>query len=435
MSDSSPSPDGRGRSPGDAKKGKKKGKKSGEGSPSRSPSPDGGGGRARGRDREKRRSGSPRRGKVTRKVTGPQDWTREELMDRIRKFGTFKQDKSSGVGTLEALNRRLMGDDIVVIQEVLRRYTEVQHVTFSRCFLTDDTFKLICDGFAQLRRLRTLNAPFNSLSSASVARVIAIFDYKDQPRVDRRIEEIDFRNNNLNVADGQALFDAFPTIRSLNGIKVFKYRRDPSLREMDLSDMSLRITEVKILDCLLHSLVPQHVSDISLANNKLNCKSLIVLAVGVGEVGNVRKLNISNNPVTDGNLDFTGLEALVLMARTNKHLCEVVMDGITGLTPEQSDKLQRSLSVNRSLSTTSEDGMVLDLFSKFIRERMTHTVKPLPPVPLLEDMDPVFTVDYTFCRLNRIPERIVDTSGVGHGEGFQLKQKYDTRVKNKSAFA
>ena len=163
----SSSPEGRGRSPvaggGDKAKKKKKKKKEGRASSgsdgSRSASPDG---RVRGRDREKRKGGSPVRGKANRKVTGPADWTREELLDRIRKFGTFKLDKSTGAGTLESVNRRIMGDDILAIQECFRRYTEVQHVTFSRCFLTDDTFKLICSGFGNLRHLlgRTNDAPW-----------------------------------------------------------------------------------------------------------------------------------------------------------------------------------------------------------------------------------------------------------------------------------
>jgi len=432
----SSSPEGRGRSPvaggGDKAKKKKKKKASSGSDGSRSASPDG---RVRGRDREKRKGNSPVRGKVNRKVTGPADWTREELLDRIRKFGTFKLDKSTGAGTLESVNRRIMGDDILAIQECFRRYTEVQHVTFSRCFLTDDTFKLICSGFENLRHLKSINVPFNSLSSESVARVIALFDYKNQPRVDRRIEEIDFRNNNLNVFDGQALYDAFPTIRSLNGIKIFKYKRDPSLHELDLSDLSLRITEIKILDCMLHGLQPQHVTKINLSSNKMNCKSLIVLATAVGEVGNVKVLNISHNPVTDGDLDFSGLEALVMTARTSKFLCEIIYDGIRGFTPELLDKLQRSLAVNRSLTTADEDGLTVDLFSQFVRKRMTTTVTPLPPVPLLEDMDPVFEVDYTFCRLNRIPERIVDTTGIERGgHGFRLFQKYDTRQKKKSVW-
>ena len=108
-------------------------------------------------------------------------------MDRIRKFGKFTVDKGSGSGTLEALNRRIMADDVVVIQEVLRRYTEVQHITFSRCFLTDDTFKLICDSMANLRHLKVLSVPINNLSSVTVGRIISINSYENQHRSDRRI--------------------------------------------------------------------------------------------------------------------------------------------------------------------------------------------------------------------------------------------------------
>lgn len=142
MSSRSPSPT-RGRSQSPDKKGKsgggrkKKGGSAGDGDSgdssggSKSPS-----GRVRGRDREKRRGGSPKRGQKTKKVTGPEEWTREELFDRIRKFGSLKLDRTSGSGTLEAVNRRLMPDDCIVICEIFRRYTEVQSVTLQRCFLT-----------------------------------------------------------------------------------------------------------------------------------------------------------------------------------------------------------------------------------------------------------------------------------------------------------
>jgi len=354
-------------------------------------------------------------------------------MDRIRKFGKFTVDKGSGSGTLEALNRRIMADDVVVIQEVLRRYTEVQHITFSRCFLTDDTFKLICDSMANLRHLKVLSVPFNNLSSVTVGRIISLYSYENQHRSDRRIEEIDLRNNTLSVQDGEALYRAFPTIKSLNGIKIFRHKRDTQLRDLDLSDCNLRLPEMKILDCFLHSLVPQHLANINLANNKINCKGLVVLANAIGEVGHVRTLDISNNPVTDGDLDFTGLEVLVRMLRINKHLSHLKTDHVGGFTPEQIDIMERSLAVNRCLDTEFdvEDGIHLDKFAAFIRKRMEHTVQPLPAAPRMEDMDPVFEADYSFCRLNRIPERLVDTSGIAKGQGFKMPIRYDDRKKDK----
>lgn len=142
MSSRSPSPT-RGRSHSHDKKGKG-GKKAGGSDGGSSGGDSSGGskspsGRVRGRDREKRRGGSPKRGQKTKKVTGPEDWTREELFDRIRKFGTLKLDRTTGSGTLEAVNRRLMSDDCVVIGEIFRRYTEVQSVTLQRCFLTGNS--------------------------------------------------------------------------------------------------------------------------------------------------------------------------------------------------------------------------------------------------------------------------------------------------------
>ena len=390
-------------------------------------------GRVRGRDREKRRDGSPKRGSKNKKLTGPADWTREELFDRIRKFGTLKLDRGSGSGTLEAVNRRIMPDDAIVICEIFRRYTEVQSVTLQRCFLTDDTFALLSQNMPNLRHLKHLNLTFNSLSSPSVVRIVALYNFIGA-RPDRRIEEIDLRNNNLNVHDGQALYDAFPTIRILNGIRLLKHRRDTMLHEIDLCDASMRITEVKILAGLLKALSPQHIYSINLSRNKINCRGLRELTLALGEVAHVRFLDISHNPLTDGDLDFTGIESIISLVRTSKWLCNLKRDGVTGFTPLQEQQLERSLQVNRSLDTLADDaGIVLDKFASYIRSRMEKTVAALPPIPKREDMDPTFNVDYAFCRLNRIPERIVDVSQVRErGHGFTLAQKYDLRAPAKA---
>ena len=283
-----------------------------------------------------------------------------------------------------------------------------------------------------LRHLKLLNLTHNSLSSASVARIAALYTYRSA-RPDRRLEDLDLRSNNLSATDGQALYDAFPLARAVNGVRLLKHRRDPTLHSIDLSEQSVRVAEVKILSGLLRALSPQHLTSINLSRNKINCRGLKELAHALDQVDRVRELDISHNPVTDGELDFSGLEALIGHVRASKWLCHLGREGITGLTKLQEEQLERSLQVNRSLDMQpDETGLVTDKFAAFIRSRMQGTVKPLPPAPQLEDLDPVFDIDYSFCRLNRIPERTVDVSMVGKGLGFKLGQKYDTRVKKKA---
>lgn len=284
-----------------------------------------------------------------------------------------------------------------------------------------------------LRHLKVLNLTHNSLSSPSVARIAALYTYQTA-RPDRRIEDVDLRNNNLSVHDGQALYDAFPLARAVNGVRLLKHRRDTTLRAIDLSDQSIRIAEVRVLAGLLQALRPQHLTSVNLSRNKINCRGLKELAHALDQVDRVRDLDISHNPVMDGDLDFSGLEALISHVRTSKWLCRLGRDGITGLTRLQEEQLERSLQVNRSLdSQPDETGLVTDKFAAFIRARMAGTVQPLLPAPLLADLDPVFDIDYSFCRINRIPERTVDVSMVGTpGRGFRLGQKYDARVKKKS---
>jgi hypothetical protein len=178
--------------------------------------------RSRSPKKSKSRSKSPSKGKKksgqknrSNAVQLPSEWTRAELMEKLAPFAKLTMDKSSGSGSLEATNKRILTEETIIIIETIRRYTEIQHISFKKCLLTDETFLKFVEVMRNLRHLKSLNLCFNALSSETVKAIIEIATQSS-----RKLEALDLRENNISSQDGQILYNAFPTIRYLNGINV-----------------------------------------------------------------------------------------------------------------------------------------------------------------------------------------------------------------------
>ena len=105
---------------------------------------------------------------------------------------------------LQVFNKRLLDEEITVIMEILRRYTEIQHVTLRKCYLTDETLEKLMPLLVDLRHLRTLCLSQNALTSATAMAVHHNFSHKK-----RRILNLDMRENVLNEHDGQMIYHSF----------------------------------------------------------------------------------------------------------------------------------------------------------------------------------------------------------------------------------
>ena len=85
--------------------------------------------------RDKTKSLSPGKGRKNIKGHRPQDWSKEELLDRTRKFGTFSLDNLTGSATLAVANKKLMSEELSVINELLTRckfpYVSLRTIFFS----------------------------------------------------------------------------------------------------------------------------------------------------------------------------------------------------------------------------------------------------------------------------------------------------------------
>jgi peroxiredoxin family protein len=391
-----------------------------------------GGRSGKGRDREKSRSPTRMRAGTGKKtMAGTGDLTMEEMADRVKKFGKLTVDEKSGAGSLDVVQKRLMSEDVEILLEMFRRFTEVQHVKFQRCFMTDDIFsRIVLEGLVGLRHLKSLILPFNMLTDKSATLVMEKFS-----KLSRQLQHLDFRSNAISEEVSEAMYLAFPAIQTLNEIPIYRSKRETDVTEIDLSKKQLKVSDIKILVCCLADVKPCHIEKVNLAGNGISAKALKVLAEGLKNVA-MQSLDISNNPLTDGDLDFTGMEAMFLTAHRHKHLCTI--DTAPCEFPEECrERLQTSLAVNRMLyEAPQKDGMFKDKFFSYIFKQVEKNTQALPEHAAEFDRDaiPEFVIDKQFYNINRLPTIDVELDKTGKGAantGFDIKYVRDKREGQK----
>lgn len=379
-------------------------------------------GRARGKDRERSRSPSRMRASSGKKSTGDVgDLTMEEMADRVKKFGKLTVDDRSGAGTLDVVQKRLMPEDVEIVLELFKRFTEVQHVKFQRCFMTDDVFRrIVMEGLVALRHLKSLVVPFNMLSDDSAKLVIEQFANRS-----RQLQKLDFRSNTLTEEVAESLYRSFPAIQYLHEIPIYTTKREVEVTKIDLSKKMLKVADIKILVCLLNDVHPCHIETVDLSNNNISAKALRLLAEGLRKVS-MQYLDISNNPLTDGELDFTGMEELFWTAHRHKHLCTIA-HAPAEFPEEFKHRLETSLAVNRQLYVPpNRDGIMKDRFSTYIYDQVEQTTPALPESAMEFDKHaiPEFVIDKQFYRINRLPTiAIEEAGGEKDGQGKESKDR------------
>ena len=346
-------------------------------------------------------------------------------MDRVKKFGKFNIDAKTGIGNLEVNSKRLLNEDVDVLVEILTRYTEVQHVRLQKCFLTDDLLERVYEGGLKgLRHLKSLHLANNLLTERSSRFVIEKFS-----KLPRQLQHLDFRSNSLSEENAEDLYNAFPNLQTLNEIAVYKYKRDLTNTVIDCHGLQLKLPEMKILVCLLQGLGKRcHLTTLDLSNNLISAKALNILAVGIRNVP-IQELDISFNPCTDDDLDFSGLDALYLSVHRHKYISKLHYEGVK-MPSEYLDSLTCSMQVNRQLlpPQKNDDGVIKDKFATFIHEVVASRTEPLPE-NRYKNLEFEFKVDKKFCRLNRVPTTVVQMHNFFRG--FDIIRKEDEREKIK----
>jgi hypothetical protein len=352
----------------DNKTKKKKGKKK-KGDRGRSKSPSS---RTNGRSRSGsrgRRSKSPSK---KGKNENPIKWTKEELLDKVKRIGKFHLDDSTGAGTLDIVGKRILIEEQIVLKELCRRYTEIQSISIKKNFLNDSTFLILTDTLIDLRHLKTLIISDNILTIDSIQLLIDKYS-----KLTRKVEHLDIRNNNITNIDGldmmAKLYKAFPFILTLNGIKILNTKRDQSNSILDCNNCRLKNTDLIIVTKLLQEC--HHIDTVILSNNLIDSKGGIFLCQQFQEkLYHVAKIDISFNPLTDEDKTNIVIEYFMNMLRLVSHITEFKCDGNKLYTQQYKDRIDISCSVNRvgKLSTKP------NFFSHWITERLEASSKELP---------------------------------------------------------
>lgn len=297
--------------------------------------------------------------------------------------------------------------------------TEVQHITLEKCFLTDELFATLISEFKNLRHLKSLVAPYNMLTSASVSLLIESYGSSS-----RRIEVLDLRDNvGITEDDGRRLFVVFsPIIKTLNGIDIFEIKRarEPVL---NLSSLRLKAPEMNIV-IGLWGLLGNTVVELNLSKNLFDHKALVLFANYLKTAKRVTTIDLSFNPLTglQGN-SMSGIKALVATIRATSHLESVNLTA-TRVPVESVQAINRSLEVNRTLPIASKP-----LFLQHANALIRKAASP-PRVNHLADWKPKFAVDVVFSKINRIAERDVNVNTNDPNHDINLYLIQDTRKRN-----
>lgn len=145
----------------------------------------------------------------------PKEWTKSELMEKLGKFAIYYQDKKTGSGEITLLDgMQVMNEQLSVINELLRRTTEIQRIHLPNCNLTDEYFKTLLDnGLKHLRHLKELNLSNNQLSTKSVKEIVDYYGGLNR----NKLMKLNMKGNTtLTFEDGRLLYRIFPYLESLN---------------------------------------------------------------------------------------------------------------------------------------------------------------------------------------------------------------------------
>ena len=133
----------------------------------------------------------------------PEDWGKKELFERISRIGgRFIEDKDTGICELIIIDRKILNDDVIVLLEVLRRFTETQKITLTNVGLNDTLFTLLFPGISGLRHLKELNLQKNMLMKETVELLIQ----NNKNKFSKRLEVLDLRDNNSMTFEDGKLF-------------------------------------------------------------------------------------------------------------------------------------------------------------------------------------------------------------------------------------
>ena len=216
----------------------------------------------------------------------------------------------------------------------------------------------------------------------------------------QKLDNVDFRNNNLAMDDGRCLYRAFSEcVAEINGIPIAAVRADVDKPVLDLQRKDVRAAETMMVQMLLREC--PHVTSVVLAHNRIDAKSGEYLVECLVDITTIAELDLSHNPITNEDKTFVVLEKVKKLLRQTNHLQHVHLRGVT-VPADVAKQIDTSLRVNRSIFKPEPD----DSFQRFIARRLVERQAP-PAVDPLPGWKAPLVKDYKFCQKYNVPHRIL----------------------------
>ena len=357
---------------------------------------------SRGGKKKKKKKDKKKKDKKKKKKKGgkdedrpPSEWSREELLDSVNMFANLKFDRSNGTAQFTVQNMRMMGDQLEIVLELFTRFSNIDSLTFRKCFITDDIFIDLLEKIKGLRNPRKLIFPFNGLTGDSVKLACKAFTTTKNSK--RKLDEVDFRENNIDNEDGMTLYRSFKdTIRIINGIPIQKYK-DIHNKILDLSNKQLKLPEVGIAMGLLKD--NAHITSVDLSYNYIDAVGAKTIASTIPLLKGVTHYKLNNNPsMTNNGEDEEGIEMLQHCVHVSNRICEMDLT-LTGADKLIIERANRSSSVNRCVQAARDSRN--DRFSDFISARLDHK-RENPPINYLEEYEPDLIIDSEFTKKDKL---------------------------------
>ncbi len=142
---------------------------------------------------------------------------------------------------------------------------------------------------------------------------------------------------------------------------------------------------------------------VNLANNRISALGLNELIAALKDVKHITSIDISGNPATDDGKDFSGVQALVLFAKSSTQLQRVICDGLFKPDSKEESALEHSLMANRSVAGHLDGSY----FNKFAQALIERKAKPPKRDQLASWQGKVNELDLQFIKNNSVPHRTV----------------------------
>ena len=221
-------------------------------------------------------------------------WSRIELLSKIRIFAIFTEDIKTNNGKLIINNNyNLLSDDIIVINELLLRSTEITIVNLNNCYLDDNIYLQLHQNLLNLRHLQELYLNSNLLTHITAERICKDFSKKST----RNLFILDMTNNiNLTFHDGCYLYSSFyKNINILNNLSI-KNILDNDIQNLIFSNKQIKSCELGIICQMCCSKHLSHITSLDLSMNLLTSHDLSYLISYLNKMGDyLISLDLSRN--------------------------------------------------------------------------------------------------------------------------------------------